>query len=91
MDLSPEWDKTPKQPREGTPQDALAQPAFSDVIIGDPLEPTWASYLEHMDFSIIRLRANVAAGLSSSNWARSSLTMLDIVIWVSLFSRISDL
>lgn len=33
----------------------------------------------------------MAAGLSSANWARSSLTMLDTMIRISLFSSISDL
>lgn len=30
-----------------------------------------------MDLPIVRLRANMAAGLSFANWARSSLTVLD--------------
>ena len=48
-------------------------------------------YLEHMDFPIVRLGANMAAGLSSANWAGSSLPVLDTVIQISLFSSISDL
>lgn len=61
----------PPQLRQGAPQGALPQPTFSDIIIGELWEPTWAIYLEHMDFPIVRLRANVAAGLSSANWVRS--------------------
>lgn len=30
-----------------------------------------------MDLPIVRLTANMAAGLSFANWARSSLTILD--------------
>lgn len=78
------------QPHRGTPQGTLAQPTVGDVVIGEPSEPTWAIYLEHMDLPIVRLGANMAAGLSSGNWARSSLAVLDAMIQISLFS-ISDL
>lgn len=81
----------PPQLHQGTPQGALAQPQFSDVVIGEPSEPTWAIYSEHMDLPIVRLGANRADGLSSGNWARSSLTVLDEMIQISLFSSISDL
>lgn len=76
---------------QGTPQGALAGPTLSDAIIGDPCEPTWAIYSEHMDFPIVRLGANTAAGLSSSNWARFSLTMTDTMIQISLCSTIAEL
>lgn len=74
-----------------TPQGALAGPTLSDAIIGEPCEPTWAIYLEHMDFPIVRLGANTAAGLSSSNWARFSLTLTDTVIQISLCPTIAEL
>lgn len=63
----------PSGPLRGT----LAQPTFSDIVIGEPCEPTRAIYYEHMDFPIVRLRANMAAGLSSPNWVGSQLTLLD--------------
>lgn len=64
-------------PHQGTQWGTLVKPAFSDVIIGEPWEPTRCIYLDHMDLPIVRLTANMAAGLSSANWARSSLTVLD--------------
>lgn len=81
----------PSKPHRGTPQGTLAQPTVSDVVIGEPSEPTWAIYLEHMDLPVVRLRANAAAGLSSGNWARSSLAVSNAMIQISLFSSISDL
>lgn len=60
----------PPQQHQGALQGALAQPTLSDIIIGKPSEP-WAIYLEHMDFPIVRPRANMAAGLFSVNWVRS--------------------
>lgn len=77
----------PSKPHRGTPQGTLAQPTVSDVVIGEPSEPTWAIYLEHMDLPVVRLGANAAAGLSSGNWARSSLA--NAMIQISLFSSIS--
>lgn len=75
-------------PHQETQRGTLAKPTFSDVIIGEPWEPTWAIYLDHMDLPIVRRTANMAAGLSLVNEELAQLAVRWIHIW--LFPRISD-
>lgn len=64
-------------PHRETQRGTLAKPTFSDVIIGEPWEPTRAIYLDHMDRPIVRLTANMAAGLSLVNEDLAQLAVLD--------------
>lgn len=64
-------------PHQETQRGTLAKPTFSDVIIGEPWEPTRAIYLDHMDLTIVRRTANMAAGLSLVNEELAQLAVLD--------------